>query len=66
MDVALILIRLFADDALLYTIISSGEDTIDLQDDLRRLEIWQQKWQMEFNPSKCKIMCITTKRNPPA
>ena len=58
-------VRLFADDTLLYATIANDEDTFDLQDDLQRLEIWQQKWQMEFNPSKCKIMCITTKRNPP-
>ena len=25
----------------------------------------QQKWQMEFNPSKCKNMCFTTRRDPP-
>jgi len=41
------------------------EDTADLQDDLYRLEDWQQKWQMEFNPSKCKIICFTTRRDPP-
>jgi len=23
------------------------------------------KWQMEFNLSKCKIMCFTTRRDPP-
>ena len=58
-------VRLFADDALLYGTICCDEDTADLQDDLYRLEDWQQKWQMEFNPSKCKIMCFTTRRDPP-
>ncbi|XP_073240461.1 gamma-aminobutyric acid receptor subunit beta-1-like [Porites lutea] len=57
--------RLFADDALLYGTICCDEDTADLQEDLYRLEDWQQKWKMEFNPSKCKIMCFTTKRDPP-
>ena len=37
----------------------------DVQEDLYRLEDWQQKWKMEFNPSKCKIMCFTTRRDPP-
>ena len=46
-------------------VICCDEDTADLQDDLYRLEDWQQKWQMEFNPSKCKIMCFTTRRDPP-
>ena len=58
-------VRLFADDALLYGTICCDEDTADLQEDLYRLEDWQQKWKMEFNPSKCKIMCFTTKRDPP-
>ncbi len=57
-------VRLFADDTLLYATIANEKDTIDLQGDLRQLEIWQQKWQMEFIPSKCKMMCITSKRNP--
>ena len=30
-----------------------------------RLEAWQQKWKMELNTSKSKIMCFTTKRDPP-
>ena len=59
------IVRLFADDVLLYGTICCDEDTADLQDDLYRLEDWQQKWQMEFNPSKCKIMCFTTRRDPP-
>ena len=57
-------VRLFADDALLHGTICCDEDTADLQDDLYRLEDWQQKWQMEFNPSKCKIMCFSTRRDP--
>ena len=58
-------VRLFADDALLYGTIYCDEVTAALQDDLYRLEVWQQKRQMEFNPSKCKIMCFTTRKNPP-
>ena len=34
-------VRLFADDTLLYATIANDEDTFDLQDDLRRLEISQ-------------------------
>ena len=43
-------IRLFADDALLYGTICCDENTADHQDDLYRLEDWQQKWKMEFDP----------------
>ena len=56
---------LFADDALLYGVISNEEDGDKLEDDLRQLEMWQSKWQMVFNPSKCKTICISTKKVPP-
>ena len=58
-------VRLFADDALLYGIVASDADCDLLQSDLRRLESWQYHWQMEFNPSKCKIVTISRKNNPP-
>lgn len=58
-------ISLFADDALLYGIISNDADSNKLQDDLLQLERWQNKWQMNFNPSKCKIICFSTKQEPP-
>ena len=58
-------IRLFADDALLYSLISGSPDCDQLQEDLHKLEIWQEKWQMKFNPGKCKMLCISTKKNPP-
>ena len=58
-------VRLFADDALLYGIISSEDDCDKLQADLSELECWQDRWQMKFNPSKCKIISISTKKSPP-
>ena len=41
------------------------EDCDNLQDDLNKLEIWQHEWQMQFNPSKCIIICISNKQSPP-
>ena len=58
-------IGLFADDALLYGIVSSMENGDQLQEDLRNLEVWQSKWQMSFNPAKCKTICLSTKKVPP-
>ena len=58
-------LRLFADDALLYGVISNEENGAQLQDDLRQLEMWQSKWQMVFNPSKCKTICISTNKSTP-
>ena len=57
-------VRLFADDALLLDIVASDADCDPIQSDLRRLESWQYHWQMEFNPSKSKIVIISLKNNP--
>ena len=46
-------IRLFADDCLLYRVINSIQDQIALQEDLKRLELWAERWGMSFNASKC-------------
>ena len=57
-------VRLFADDSLLYRIIRSKEDQTILQEDLRRLQDLERKWQMQFNADKCKVIRITKKKNP--
>jgi hypothetical protein len=54
--------RLFADDCLLYRHIKTNEDTTSLQDDLNNLQDWERDWQMHFNPDKCEVIRITTKR----
>ena len=56
--------RLFADDSLLYRKVKTERDSAILQEDLRKLETWEQDWQMAFNPSKCEVIHITGKRNP--
>ena len=55
-------IRLFADDCLLYRKTNTQNDQQILQNDLNKLELWQNKWQMNFNPSKCFIQTITPKK----
>ena len=52
--------KLFADDTLLYGIVVDDPGCDKLQDDLNKLEHRQHR-QMEFNPSKCKTICISTK-----
>jgi len=59
-------IRLFVDDALLYGIVSSNIDGNQLQEELKKLEVWQNKRQMSFNPAKCKTICLSTKKVPPS
>ena len=57
-------IRLFADDSIIYRNISSKTDHEILQTDLSQLQTWSDKWQMEFNVSKCVHLPITNKTKP--
>ena len=43
--------RFFADDCLLYRVIQSAQDQIQLQADLKNLQQWAADWGMVFNPS---------------
>ncbi len=55
-------VRLFADDTIAYLAVSSNADAESLQEDLRRLEEWERKWQMEFHHGKCQVLTVTRKR----
>ena len=57
------MLRLFADDALLYSTINSTADCISLQTELLTLQKWTEIWQMLFNPAKCEDLQITNKCN---
>ena len=57
-------VRLFADDCLLYTSVKTIQDQIQLQEDLKALEFWANKWGMRFNASKCYIMSIHRTKFP--
>ena len=54
----------YADGCLLYKPITSSLDCDKLQADLNRLQDWENKWKMEFHPSKCQVLRVTHKRNP--
>ena len=56
-------VRLFADDSLVYTIIRSKEDQTILQEDLRKLQEWERKWQMQFNADKCEVLRISNQQS---
>ena len=55
----------FADDTKLGMNVAKPENIEELQEDLRRLGEWSEKWQMPFNVNKCKVM-HTGHRNPQA
>ena len=51
--------KLFADDSKIYRQINNVEDSIALQIDLTTLNLWADRWQMKFNPTKCEVMRIS-------
>ena len=53
--------KLFADDVKLYRKVMCPEDRENLQDDLCKLAEWSDKWMLEFNKEKCKVMHIGKK-----
>ena len=55
--------KLFADDSKLFRRIKSHADRVILQEDLMKLQQWSQKWLLQFNENKCKVMHIG-RRNP--
>ena len=56
-------VRLFADDTIVYLSITNMEGCQDLQEDLKRLEVWEKEWLMEFHPAKCHVLGISRKKN---
>ena len=55
--------RLFADDTAVYLTIGGAEDGKVLQNDLDILSIWEDRWDMEFNPKCHWVVRVTTTRN---
>ena len=51
-------VYLFADDTKLYRRINDEEDCRILQEDLKKLLDWSDKWLLKFHPDKCKIIEI--------
>ena len=57
-------VRLFADDTIAYLAVTNNQDAEKLQEDLTKLEKWEQTWQMKFHPDKCQVLTITRKKDP--
>ena len=53
-------VRLFADDTAVYLTVGGSEDQTVPQTDLDRLSVWESQSDMEFNPSKCQVVRVTT------
>ena len=55
--------RLFADDTVVYMEVSSFTNAALLQQDIHRLDEWEDKWQLTFNPEKCNVLRVTRSTN---
>ena len=51
----------FADDTKIFRQVRDVQDSISMQADLDQLVEWADKWQMQFNVSKCKVMHVGQK-----
>ena len=58
--------KLFADDCVVFRPVNSRSDAEQLQCDLNHVIAWSRKWQLSFNLSKCKAICISSKRSLPS
>lgn len=56
--------KLFADDCVIYSEISSMSDQFLLNDALQKVITWCDQWQMAVNFDKTVVMRITQKKNP--
>ena len=55
---------MYADDTLVYNVINSINDCIQLQNDLLLLEKWAKVWQIAIQPLKCEFLAVTNKKSP--
>jgi len=57
------MLKLYADNALLYSTINLTVDCINLETDLLTLQKWTETWQMKFNLARCEHFQFTNKHN---
>lgn len=55
---------MLVDDVAIYKSIANRGDCNLLQHDLSSISSWCQDWQMNLNPSKCEVLCMSNKKEP--
>ena len=48
----------------MYRMIKTPEDHAILQRDLNKLQQWEDRWLMQFNPDKCEVLRVTNRKSP--
>ncbi len=51
----------FADNTKIGNSVISDSDRRSLQEDLRKISAWSDRWEMPFNPNKCHILQVGTR-----
>ena len=57
-DIATEIVRLFADDVIMYCPIKSVTDITYFRNDIERMENWVERWMMRVNVDKCRVMFV--------
>lgn len=52
-------VKLFADDALIFSPVNTSQDSLNFQEDLALLDQWTTNWKMSFNIDKCQIVIFS-------
>lgn len=55
---------MFADDVKMYGRVDSMVDAQYMQAQLDKLHSWSEKWGLQLNPAKCKVLTLTLRRSP--
>ena len=54
----------FADDTTLHLCLSNLSEANTLQEDLCKLELWEEAWDMNFKLTKCQVLHVTRLKTP--
>ena len=57
-------VQLFADDCVIYKLITTLQDAKHLQEDLQILSEWTKLWQMKITVDKCAVLRCTRSLSP--
>ena len=57
-------VRMFADDMSAYRYVKTAEDAALLQDDLNKMALWEERWDMKFHPEKCSVLSVSRSMHP--
>ena len=57
---------IYADDTMLFEVVNDIHvSAVKLNEDLDRISDWSQKWLVTMNPTKCRSLVFSSKRDKP-